>query len=75
MQSFETFEQVHNKLNTKPLTQCLFAQIVKMCFYQWGGLFITNGTIPMEWIEEKPEKVYEFLEKQRPYVPPGESDE
>lgn len=29
----------------------------------------------MEWIEEKPEKVYEFLEKQRPYVPPGESDE
>lgn len=36
-----------------------------------GGLFITNGTIPMEWIEEKPEKVYEFLEKQRPYVPPG----
>lgn len=29
----------------------------------------------MEWIEEKPQKVYEFLEKQRPYVPPGESDE
>lgn len=28
----------------------------------------------MEWIEEKPEKVYEFLEKQRPYVPPGESE-
>lgn len=28
----------------------------------------------MEWIEEKPEKVYEFLEKQWPYVPPGESE-
>lgn len=45
-----------------------------MCIYLQGGLFITNGTIPMEWIEEKPEKVYEFLEKQRPYVPPGESE-
>nr|XP_022303590.1 beta-lactamase domain-containing protein 2-like [Crassostrea virginica] len=36
-----------------------------------GGLAVTNGTVPMEWIEEKPQKVWEFLEKQRPYWPPG----
>ncbi|XP_061181633.1 beta-lactamase domain-containing protein 2-like [Saccostrea echinata] len=36
-----------------------------------GGLSVTNGTIPMEWIVEKPEKVWEFLEKQRPIWPPG----
>nr|XP_022331156.1 beta-lactamase domain-containing protein 2-like [Crassostrea virginica] len=36
-----------------------------------GGLAVTNGTVPIEWIEEKPQKVWEFLEKQRPYWPPG----
>ena len=35
---------------------------------------MTNGTVPMEWIEEKPQKVWEFLEKQRPYWPPGENE-
>jgi hypothetical protein len=25
----------------------------------------------MEWIDENPEKVLEFLEKQAPYWPPG----
>ena len=35
---------------------------------------MTNGTVPIEWIEEKPQKVWEFLEKQRPYWPPGEDE-
>ncbi|XP_061169148.1 beta-lactamase domain-containing protein 2-like [Saccostrea echinata] len=44
---------------------------VEMLLSHQGGLSITNGTIPMQWIDEHPEKVYRFLEQQTPYWKPG----
>ncbi|XP_061182338.1 beta-lactamase domain-containing protein 2-like [Saccostrea echinata] len=44
---------------------------VEMLLSHQGGLSITNGTFPIQWIEEQPEKVYRFLEQQTPYWKPG----
>ncbi|XP_062595751.1 beta-lactamase domain-containing protein 2-like [Saccostrea cucullata] len=46
---------------------------VEMLLSHQGGLSITNGTVPMQWIEEHPDKVYRFLEEQTPYWKPGTS--
>ncbi|XP_048728760.2 beta-lactamase domain-containing protein 2-like [Ostrea edulis] len=44
---------------------------VELLLSHQGGLSITNGTFPIQWIVDDPEKVYKFLERQTPYWKPG----